>query len=88
MYPGTGCGTSASLNVTMGLAPGWGDIYPWTLPDQWIDVTTVPRGKYRLRAVANETTGFVESTTANNATWVDIKIERKSIRVLATGPAA
>ena len=88
LYPGNGCGTSESLQVTMGLAPGWGDVYPWTLPDQWIDVTKLARGKYRLRAVANEGIGFVESTTANNGTWVDVKIGRRSVTVLSTGPGA
>jgi hypothetical protein len=87
-YSSSGCGTSTSLQLTMGLTPGWGDVYPWTLPDQYVDITKLPRGKYRLRAVANDGAGFVESTAANNGTWVDIKIGRRSANVLATGPTA
>ena len=87
-FPASGCGTSGSLAVTMGLSPGWGDIYPASLPDQFLDISKLPRGKYRLRAVANDGAGFVESSTANNGTWVDVKLARGKVVVLATGPGA
>jgi hypothetical protein len=40
---------------------GWGDIYRSTLPDQYIEVTGLADGKYRLRAVADESNWFTES---------------------------
>jgi hypothetical protein len=39
--------------VTMGLTPGWGDIYTWDTPDQFIDITSTPDGDYDLMARAN-----------------------------------
>jgi hypothetical protein len=32
--------------VTEGITPGWGDVYTWDTPDQYIDVTHVPTGTY------------------------------------------
>jgi hypothetical protein len=32
--------------VTEGITPGWGDVYTWDTPDQYIDVTHVPSGTY------------------------------------------
>lgn len=87
-YSSSGCGTTDSVSVTMGLTPGWGDIYPWSLPDQWIDVTGLAKGKYRLWARVNTAGGFVEATSANNTIWMDLKIAGTKVVVLATGPAA
>jgi hypothetical protein len=34
--------------VSMGLTPGWGDVYTWDTPGQFIDVTHVKAGTYDL----------------------------------------
>lgn len=39
--------------VRMGLSVGWRDVYPATLPDQFIDVTGLDSGRYRLWAEAD-----------------------------------
>ena len=49
------CGTSTSTTVHMGLSPGRGDLYASTLPDQYIDITGLSAGRYRLRATADRT---------------------------------
>jgi hypothetical protein len=68
------CGRPGDLSVTMGLSVGWGDVYDWTLPDQYIDVTDLPPGRYRLSAVADPDGWFLEADAANNATTLDILI--------------
>jgi hypothetical protein len=65
VYAKGGCGTQASLSLTMGLSVGWGDPYAWRLPDQYIDITGLTAGRYRLWATADNGDRFVES---NNAT--------------------
>ena len=72
------CGEADSLNVTMGTSVGWGDIYEWWLPDQWIEVTGLPAGRYRLRAVADPDNWFVEQNDADNDTWLDVYIAETS----------
>lgn len=77
------CGTPASLDLTMGLSVGWGDRYPATLPDQYVDVTGLPDGKYRLRATADESDWFKETDDKNNRTWVDLTLIRVNGRTAA-----
>jgi hypothetical protein len=85
----TGCGSSSSLAVTMGLSVGWGDVYPSTLPDQYIDITGLTAGRYRLRGTADAQNRFLETSNSNNATWVDLQLKGNTRpRVIAYGPSA
>jgi hypothetical protein len=34
--------------VSMGLNPGWGDVYTWDTPDQYIDISKIPAGHYDI----------------------------------------
>lgn len=92
VYNGAGCGTSATgLTVDMGLSVGWGDTYPWNLPDQFIDVTGLSAGRYRLIATADPLGQFHEGSEANNVTWVDIQLKGRgpnSVRIDGYGPSA
>jgi Lysyl oxidase len=83
-----GCGAAAALRVKTGLSVGWGDTYPAAIAFQWIDVTGLKSGSYRLRATADSANWFVETNNANNATWVKIKLTGSGVRVVAYGPAA
>ena len=83
------CGSQASTTVEMGLSVGWGDIYPWYLSFQWIDLTGLPSGDYIVRAAADPHAYFTESSKANNATWTRIRISSTDqVTVLEQGPAA
>ncbi|WP_119068834.1 lysyl oxidase family protein [Rubrobacter indicoceani] len=84
----THCGDNTDLVVTMGLSRGWGDIYPYTLPDQYVDITGLPDGRYRMVGTADEANWFRESNEANNITSVNLKISGGSVRVLKYGPGA
>jgi hypothetical protein len=83
------CGSSGDLKVTMGLSTGWGDIYPSSLPDQYIDISGLPVGTYRLTAAADADGWFVEADEGNNSTWAELKIIKKGrVKVLGYGPGA
>jgi hypothetical protein len=93
VYRSAGCGTQESLDVTMGLSIGWGDRYPATLPDQYIDITGLANGRYRLYAEADPENWFAESDETNNATWVDLSIVtnrggKTKLQIHGYGPAA
>ena len=85
----TSCGRSTDLAVTMGLSVGWGDTYYWSLAYQWVDVTGLAAGRYRLWATADPQNWFVETDDANNFTWVDLQLKGKasSVRVIGYGPS-
>jgi hypothetical protein len=82
------CGTNpAALAVTMGLSIGWGDTYNYTLSGQYIDITALAAGRYRLLATADADNWFVEGSETNNATWVDIQLRgHGAVKILAYGP--
>lgn len=91
-FDSAGCGEESSLQVSMGLSVGWGDEYRWTLPDQYIDISGLNKGRYRLRATADAHGLFSESDSTNNETWVDLQLSNRrgqmSVRVLDYGPSA
>lgn len=82
------CGDSSDLRVRMGVSRGWGDIYKWNLPGQYIDITGLSPGQYRLRGEADPSELFREKVNTNNFTWVDLQITRDGVRVVRHGPSA
>jgi hypothetical protein len=83
-----GCGQAGDLRVTTGISVGWGDIYPAGIAFQWIDITGLKSGRYRLRATADPANWFAETNNANNSTWADLRLTGSGIRGVAYGPAA
>ncbi len=53
--------------LRMGISPGWGDLYASQVWDQWVDVTGVTPGTYRLVGVADPDNLYEESNEGNNA---------------------
>jgi hypothetical protein len=49
-----------------GINAGWSDYYGPQLPDQWIDVTDLPSGKYWVRITVNPEHRLLESDYTNN----------------------
>jgi fibronectin type III domain protein/lysyl oxidase len=90
VYAQSGCGGTGSLTTAMGLSIGWGDIYPFSLPDQFIDVTALPDGRYRLVVTADPFGWFTETSEGNNFTWVSLELlgGGTQVRVLEFGPNA
>jgi Lysyl oxidase/CARDB len=74
--------------VTTGLSVGWGDTYPAGIAFQWIDITGLKSGRYRLRATADPANWFPETNNTNNNTWVNIQLTSSGVRVVAYGLAA
>ena len=59
----------------MGLSAGWQDPYTWALPDQRLDITGLPDGRYRLVATADPNNWFREVDEKNNDAWADIVLK-------------
>lgn len=89
----TACSGRSVTSLTMGLSPGWGDPYSWLLSDQWVDVTELPAGTYRLTATADPDGWFRETDERNNTTFVDLRMWKAGggslrIKILRYGPSA
>lgn len=87
----TECGGQFDRDIAMGLSVGWGDEYQWYLLDQTIEITGVPDGRYRLRAIADPADQLVESNETNNDTWTVVDLLTaggvRRVDVVEQGPA-
>lgn len=63
---------------TQGISVGWADVYDKSLPDQWIDVTDVPDGRYWLEVIADPENQLLESDETNNADQILIDLDKPS----------
>lgn len=70
-YPSEGACAAKEPGYTgllrMGIAEDWGDFYRSQLYDQWVDVTGVTPGTYRLRATVDPDGLYRESNESNNS---------------------
>ncbi len=72
----------AALSVVEGLSVGWGDLYSYSTAFQYIDVTGLQNGHYRLTDGVNAAQlGLIESNGANDSTYVDINLKTNSVSV-------
>jgi hypothetical protein len=80
------CQTNSDGRVLMGTSRGWGDIYRWSIAFQWIDITGLPNGDYKLRVVVDPPVGsvgqFRESENSNNRAWTKIHIGTSNVTIL------
>lgn len=85
----TGCARNQpqALQVTMGLSRGWGDLYGPFIYGQFIDITDLPDGEYRLKVTADGADWFLEEDETNNFTWADLQISGNTVTVLEYGPS-
>lgn len=75
-----------------GITPGWGDIYDYYLPDQFIEVSGVPDGEYVLETLGDPEGRMLEKNEANNCTSIRIRLRNmasssRSVQILGPGPA-
>ena len=49
----SGAARTPSMTNRVGVSVGWGDRYPWNFAYQWIDITGLPGGVYRVRATVD-----------------------------------
>ncbi|MEN9394221.1 MAG: hypothetical protein RL362_442 [Bacteroidota bacterium] len=73
------CGMGQYNCGDMGISAGCYDIYGAGTQCQWVDITDIPSGQYRLMAIVNpeylpDALGRVESNTENNAANVCLEI--------------
>jgi hypothetical protein len=92
-YVGCENGNPDAHGVTMGLSRGWGDRYGANTVGQYLDITGLADGRYRLRAMADGDSAdgfdrFLESDETNNSTWADLQITGNTVTVLEYGPSA
>lgn len=80
------CQTSSKGKVLMGTSRGWGDIYRWNIAFQWIDITDLANGEYKVRVTVDPPFAsggfFRESNQSNNRSWTKVHIGSSKVTVL------
>ncbi|HWU90003.1 MAG TPA: lysyl oxidase family protein [Kofleriaceae bacterium] len=71
--PDVGCSKIYNC-YNQGIQAGWSDLYGNTLDCQWLDITGVPSGNYRLQVSLNPNHAFQEVTFDNNTASVPVVI--------------
>jgi lysyl oxidase len=74
-----------------GINNGWSDVYDWYIPDQYIEVTGVPSGYYRLEFCADPFNEIEEADESNNCIVNHVRLSgmegpNKKVEVLGTIP--
>lgn len=67
-----------------GVNVGWLDLYDKSFPNQWIDITEVPRGHYWLEAEVDGAGNVLESNDDNNVKRVKVFLNSNLLRPYAT----
>jgi hypothetical protein len=87
VYKGCVQGGQTSKAVKMGISVGWGDRYGSNLAFQWIDITGLTPGRYKLTATVDAQNYYLESNESNNTTWTILQLNGdNTVKVIQQGP--
>jgi len=67
-----------------GISAGWEDTYPWFIPDQYIDITNVPDGRYLVVNRVNVSGLVAESETTNDASEACVEFHGTTVNECPT----
>jgi hypothetical protein len=79
--------TSCDDKKRQGVSAGWGDVYKYTLADQYLDVEDLPPGIYRLEFHIDPLNLFAERSRDNNTSIAIVKLDVRNgiVEVIAAG---
>lgn len=85
--PAHGVFRTCKDTILQGVSVGWGDVYDYTLADQYLDVHDLPQGIYRFSIVIDPKQKLIELRRDNNISVVIIELDvsRRYVKVLAAG---
>jgi hypothetical protein len=71
-------------DVTEGISPGWGDVYTWDTPDQYIDISSVPPGTYALVEETNPDGSLLVAGPTQTCAVTTLSLTASSVTPLGT----
>lgn len=81
--PAAGPAPSGGAYVTEGISPGWGDVYTWDTPDQYIDITHVPAGTYDLVEETNPAGSLLVAGATHTCALTQLRLTATSVTALS-----
>ncbi|AGC41444.1 FG-GAP repeat-containing protein [Myxococcus stipitatus DSM 14675] len=78
------CADAAPQGVygSMGISPGWADIYTVDTPCQWVDITDLPDGTYDFQVSVDTRDIVDEGTVHPNTVSFPVRLEGNAVTVL------
>ncbi|HEX4863320.1 MAG TPA: lysyl oxidase family protein, partial [Acidimicrobiales bacterium] len=79
-----GCNVPASgTSIDEGIKPGWGDVYTWDTPGQYIDVTNLASGTYDLVEETNPTGALIVAGPAQTCALTKLLLTSSSVSIVS-----
>ena len=80
-----GSGCFSPYQGSLGLTPGWGDVYRWQRPGQYVEFAGNGDGQYVVRVTVDKSNHVLESDDSNNASYALIDVTGDRVRLLERG---
>jgi hypothetical protein len=74
---------SCASDRAQGISPGWSDVYDQSLPGQFVDVTSVPDGRYCFRSTVDPADRIREADEADNSAAIGLRLRGDAVAPLA-----
>ncbi|HVA75520.1 MAG TPA: hypothetical protein VNF71_13260 [Acidimicrobiales bacterium] len=81
-----GSSGSGGAYVVEGISPGWGDVYTWDTPDQYIDISHVAPGIYDLVEETNPANALLVAGPTQTCALTQLQLTATSVKTLSTDP--
>lgn len=81
--PGGSC--FSPNNGLVGLSVGWGDVYRWQRPGQYVEFFGQGNGKYVVQAMVDEMNNVIESDETDNVSYAYIEVQGTDVTILERG---
>ena len=83
-----GCNAPANIGsggtyIDEGIKPGWGDVYTWDTPGQYIDVTSLASGTYDLVEETNPTGALLVAGPAQTCALTRLALTSSSVSIVS-----
>ena len=72
----------------LGLTPGWGDVYRWQRPGQYVEFAGQGDGTYVVRSTVDKANHILEADEMDNTSYALIRVVGRTIRILERGRGA
>jgi hypothetical protein len=76
-----------AIRVDEGISPGWGDVYTWDTPDQYIDITNTPPGLYYLVEQTNPSGAILVSGPQSTCSATLLELTPTAVKMLKQSPS-
>lgn len=76
---------SSPTDGVVGLSVGWGDVYRWQRPGQYVEFDGLGNGRYVIQAQVDEYNNVIETDETDNVSYAYIEVQGETIITIERG---